>query len=650
MFKKLLSNLAFNPSLIGLVSFYAKRMHRETAIRRTSTIILSLSLVLQVFAVVSPVQPTLASSSNDMITGGVSTRDQTLAYCNANTRDYKTILAYYGIACKDLANAPVVSVKSTDYSKKLYSMGHLAYGKAGETAVTIPGLSHDMYLRYLWSWDSGAASTYKAFKGTTSTGTTFFILFSCGNLTFVGMPKPVETKPTTPINPTTPTDVCTNVPGVQVKAEECDVCANTPGIQISTNDCDVCPNVSGVQTNTSACDVCPNVPGEQSSTTQCDACPTTPGEQATTSECDLCPAIDGIQTTAQCDVCPDAAGDQTSTSQCDVCPKVTGVQTSKDACDVCPNIAGEQSSLSQCDACPKITGVQSSANECDVCLNVSGEQTSSSQCDVCPKTTGVQSSTAECDLCPNVSGEQTETSQCDVCPDVAGSQSNKSECDVCPDVAGTQTDASQCKSCSKSQSNTDVKACLTFTKTVANVTQNKPDANGTTANAGDTLVYTLTTQNTGKSDIKDYSVNENISDVLDYADVLNLNGSTKNSDNIITWPAATIKAGDKLTKSFIVKVKDQLPATPASASDPGHYDMTMTNVYGNTVSVKLPPPTLGKTVEVATVTTLPNTGPGASVAVAFLITVFGGYFFARSRLIAKELDIVRADFGGAGSV
>ena len=34
MFKKLLSNLPYNPSLIGQVSFYAKRLHAEEKIRR----------------------------------------------------------------------------------------------------------------------------------------------------------------------------------------------------------------------------------------------------------------------------------------------------------------------------------------------------------------------------------------------------------------------------------------------------------------------------------------------------------------------------------------------------------------------------------------------------------------------------------------
>ena len=67
MFKKLLSNLPFNPSLIGQVSFYAKRMHQETAIRRVGLIFVLLAFFVQFFAVISPPEPSLAASGNDII-------------------------------------------------------------------------------------------------------------------------------------------------------------------------------------------------------------------------------------------------------------------------------------------------------------------------------------------------------------------------------------------------------------------------------------------------------------------------------------------------------------------------------------------------------------------------------------------------------
>jgi hypothetical protein len=72
----------------------------------------------------------------------------------------------------------------------------------------------------------------------------------------------------------------------------------------------------------------------------------------------------------------------------------------------------------------------------------------------------------------------------------------------------------------------------------------------------------------------------------------------------------------------------------------------MTNVYGNEINITLPPDVI-KTTETVT-KTLPNTGPGETLAAVVGFTVFVSYFFARTRLFAKEIDIVRTDFASSG--
>jgi hypothetical protein len=74
----------------------------------------------------------------------------------------------------------------------------------------------------------------------------------------------------------------------------------------------------------------------------------------------------------------------------------------------------------------------------------------------------------------------------------------------------------------------------------------------------------------------------------------------------------------------------------------------MTNVYGKTVNIKLPGSTT-KTVEVVT-TSLPNTGPGETLAVAFTVTAVATYFFMRSRLMTKELEVVREEYATGGAL
>lgn len=222
--------------------------------------------------------------------------------------------------------------------------------------------------------------------------------------------------------------------------------------------------------------------------------------------------------------------------------------------------------------------------------------------------------------------------------------------DVCPEIPGTQTSQSECAPCEGSENDNDVESCLVTAKMAKNNTQNIPDANGTTANPGDNITYTLSVTNTGKIPMKDFKFEEVMVDVLEYADITELGGSTLDGPTqTLKWPKLDLAPGQTEVKSFSITVKNPLPQTPKSASDPSSYDLTMTNVfYGVTVNIHLPGGP-GKTTE-QVVTTLPSTGPGSSAIIAFALTSIVGYFFARSRLISKELDIIRTDFAQSGGV
>lgn len=209
--------------------------------------------------------------------------------------------------------------------------------------------------------------------------------------------------------------------------------------------------------------------------------------------------------------------------------------------------------------------------------------------------------------------------------------------------------SSECKPCEQSLSSTDTTACVRVSKTASNTTQGLTDANNTTAHGGDVIVYTLKADNTGKATVKQYVFEDNMNDVLDYADITDLHGGSLSSDGIVSWPATDIAAGSTATRQMTVKVKNPIPATPVSVSDPSHFDLIMTNVYGNTINIKLPPPVL-KTIEVTTTTKLPNTGPGSSLVIAGLVVVIAGYFFARSRLLETESQLVLHESANGGLI
>lgn len=323
-----------------------------------------------------------------------------------------------------------------------------------------------------------------------------------------------------------------------------------------------------------------------------------------------------------------------------------GVPTPPPPTDNCPNIDGIQGPKNDCDVCPKKNGVQTTKKDCDVCPKKSGVQTINAQCDVCPDRDGVQTTKDQCDMCPNKDGIQDTYLECDVCPNKPGVQLKEEDCDVCPLIDGIQTTEDECKPCEDSSDPDDATACLGFNKKARNNTQNIADANGTTAKADDVIEYTLTTTNTSKVTIKDYVVSDGFGDVLDYAEIVDLHGGTLGEYGLVSWPKQTIKSGESIINKVTIKVKSVIPTTPASSSDPEHFNMVMTNVYGNAVEIKLPP-SVTKTTEIVT-TQLPNTGPGTSLIIGFTLTTFVAYFFARSRLLAKELDVVRADFGAVG--
>lgn len=210
------------------------------------------------------------------------------------------------------------------------------------------------------------------------------------------------------------------------------------------------------------------------------------------------------------------------------------------------------------------------------------------------------------------------------------------------------------KPCLASRNTTDVAACIVRSKQASNSTQQIINANNTTANAGDKIVYKLISKNTGNIAITNYVVQDDISDILEYADLENKGASTFEK-GVLTWPATSIAAHSTIAKQFTVRVKSPIPKTPGPCNPAvvnpcpvtGSFDLVMTNVYSNEIKIKVKPP-VAKRVEITTTKTLINTGPGANLIIGFSITAIVGYFFARSRMMATELDLVRSDYTSGG--
>lgn len=171
------------------------------------------------------------------------------------------------------------------------------------------------------------------------------------------------------------------------------------------------------------------------------------------------------------------------------------------------------------------------------------------------------------------------------------------------------------------------------------------DANGATAQAGETVTYTVSVTNSGTATEKSFVIRDNVRDIQEYADIVDTENGVLN-DGIITWAPTDIAPGASLVVHFAARIKSPLPATPAALSDPRSYDLQIDNVYEkDSVSTKLTAPTVAKQVEVASAA-LPQTGSGSSTFIIMVITAIIGFLFFRNRQLIYEVSILRHDQGG----
>lgn len=182
-------------------------------------------------------------------------------------------------------------------------------------------------------------------------------------------------------------------------------------------------------------------------------------------------------------------------------------------------------------------------------------------------------------------------------------------------------------------------------KSVRNITQNLSSelTNKTPARGGDIIEYTLRVTNTGESPFRNYTIEDNIDDILDYATLdtgyLSAQGGQFTGGHTVSWPDQTIPAKGKVEKTFRVTVKETVPSTNTPNATAPEFDCRMQNGFGSSeVTVMVECPVL-KTVE-----ELPNTGPGTTVAIMVSVSVLAGYFFMRNRLLSKEVGIIKRSY------
>jgi len=203
MYRKIVSNLAFSPALVGQLGFYAKRLKKEEATRRLGLVFTALALIVQSLTVFTPPESANAANASDMIYGGVQTKKGILAEYDKQRSDFKDIMDYNGITRAELANLSDGSINSKgqgtgDGAWKTWGRAKRFSPAQGEVKHSVPldtGGATTIYSRPLWLFDSTSytipnGSTYGAFVGHSEKRGMFAIMKDCGNLVTKNTPKP----------------------------------------------------------------------------------------------------------------------------------------------------------------------------------------------------------------------------------------------------------------------------------------------------------------------------------------------------------------------------------------------------------------------------------------------------------------------------
>jgi len=639
MFKKLVSNLPFNPSLLDQVSFYHGRLRKEAAIRRLSFVIIVAALVVQFIATLYPPQQSLAASPNDIL-NGITDKKSILRAWDANAHHVRDVYSKFGITRANIADirgeSPNSTVKST--SRDYWSVGFLplsnfgiSSNKWGERRIDANGKT--VYQRPLRAWDTHGSSSYPAFHGVNSHGVDFWILKTCGNPTFIGSYLPSPPKPKLSVHKTLITNnVAHRGDTVKFRLEyqnsKPDSLATHFKLRDSLNsNFDFVSLEDMSSKNGNILEIkrgghlgytahpyvsMLTVRVKNSAANQsiiCNSATVSSDQDSATSEK---PCVTIIVPTAA----PPPRPTPTPAPPPITPPPITPpsgycVTSSSSASEASKTFTVRTEAYVQ-------AGTQVTGYDFDIDANGTIDSSDRTNLATYEKqfsnlSTGSHTILVYVQL-KNSSGQTTRTKSCLVQVRVAED------------------------------------ARVNLSKSVVNITRGG-DANNTTVRNGDVLEFKLVSKNVTTTDYKNYNGEDYIGNVLQYADLTNqsqisLQDMTLDSQNYLRWKIPNLAAGTTDVKTIQVKVKGIIPTTNTPSKLSPDYSCRFSNDYGNEVTINVNCPA-AKSLEQAA-TTLPNTGPGTVLTIGVIVASVAGYLFSRSRIMARELNIIRNEYLSSG--
>lgn len=622
LFRDFVTNLSTGRQDRSLISYYVKRLGQEQAVRAAGAVLAVMVSIFQVLTVVAPPQHSEASagSANDVIYGGYSSKADLL-------RRYDSSLELRAVFLQLKITRPMIesAVNGKAYSNdNTYSVGRLPHGDKN-IKFTVAGGTTPFYVRPLNVWGSG--KYFPGLQGVNADGNRFWILYDCGN-PVVELPKDTpgqKNPPTTPptVPPTTPPTVPPTTPPT--------VPPTTPPTVPPT----VPPKVSYV---------CDSLEVVYDSTNPQRYAPLKVTLKTTATVSNT--TITGYSYDFGDDSKEDANNQTTTHTYTKAGTYTASVRVVTGAGTTAPTAA--------CRATITVGSTPPPPTAKFICLGLTATNDTNNQSGNAPLK--VSFSTEK--LIENTGfisyiyefgdGETKETGS-----NPYEHTYQKAGTYVAKVRVKTRDGVSQyVQDCQVTVE--VVSPNLSYKKSALNLTlldANKQPTNaaGTQARAGDKIKYTLTVYNSGTGPVESFVFDEVISDILEYADIVDQGGAKLEQTTILgkegakvtnlKWPATSIGAGKTVTKSFTVQIKSPIPAIPVGKSDKNSYDLQIDNIfYGQRVSITLPPPPPKQIEQVST--SLPQTGAGVANTAIALFAAGAAFIYLRNRLIRKELEVL----------
>lgn len=610
MFRKLVSNLPFSPTLINELGFYAKRLRKEETTRRLGLILTALALMVQSFTVLSPPESANASSPSDIVHGGIHSKSQLLSAWDNNTQGFRDLVQDIGLDREDLAKTKEdeINTRTNGNDNGWLSWGRQSRGGVAynETAERVGGQT--VYVRSLASMDTGSnvrgrGSHYPSFVGTTPEGYEFVVLKGCGNI--VLLDRPDLDRPTPP-RPHTDKDIEICLLDTRevaiIKQSEYDPEIHYKDLSLCDyKPIEVCDLANKQMGTIYAEDFDPRRYSKNRA--DCEPEPTPEPEPEPKPEPKPQPAVNcsslTIKRISRTEVDLQASANATNGASIKSYTYVIKDENGKEVLRRTLNTGTSTSSM-------KYTTENEGSYTAEVIVNTSlGDRTA----DVC-KDTFIIEPIARCPLSPTLA-------------------INDPNCQPCVGDPTLWVKDDRCA------------AKVLLSKEAKNLTADA-DATLVLAKASDRIEYTLTARNDGK-DVAEFDMEDNISDILEYANLYDRgDGKLNEQSKYLSWGKVRLEPGEQQKRTYVVQLASSISPRSQGSSDPTSYDCKMINVFGNTLEVNVDCPA-PKIIEQVVVAELPRTGPTANVIIGGVTAAIVAFLYLRSRQLNKEVRLIRRE-------